>query len=480
MWGPEDDPSSDDEMSVDYSRDSEAEEAAPHADNWGDWRSMALGQGMTEAEIDEYGDFPTLTVTPEWEIKAWSPEEESLNPWVAVEKWYRANQLPNNLDQGEAYWFGSDDLARYMPHMLIKQLGLMEKYWRSWLYSADTRKDRIKKWMDRGKKSQLPCAQGMNGVSSPDGPPGLDSYHFLATYGATEWTPRMMSMETIPLAKRDEKDWAYFATAVISYCYAEKKMDFRKSPNALLFNAQGKEGLRVDPGVEDERLAIVRRAIHHLYGKRGICFFPPRPDQQLGHDEFLIPGFGVTSRHDWTTTHFVVVLGDAPWALTAGELELSSNLRTFYRKVSMKTIGSGGGSGTRSTGPPTVIPDGFRQAFRRAKPGGQTASSPRGKAAQSASASASGAAASGPATTYAPDPATASGTATTFDPDSEWDRGEWEPRQRGDASTWRDQGWDQGQEWSTDPAPNKGKGKGKGSTKGRGKKGKSADRSFLS
>ena len=198
----------------------------------------------------------------------------------------------------------------------------------------------------------------------------------------------------ISLTKIEEKDWAYFATATLSYWYAEKKMDFGKSPNTLLFKAHRKEGLRVDPGVEHERLAMVRRAIHHLYGKRGICFFSPRPDLQLGHDEFLIAGFGVTSRHDWTTTHFVVVLGDAPWALTAGELELSSNLRSFYRKVSMKTIGSGGGSGTRSTGPSIVIPEGFRQAFRRAKPGGQTASSPRGKTAQSASASASGAAAS--------------------------------------------------------------------------------------
>ena len=40
-----------------------------------------------------------------------------------------------------------------MPHMLIKQLELMEKYWRSWRYSADTCKDRINKWMDRGKKA---------------------------------------------------------------------------------------------------------------------------------------------------------------------------------------------------------------------------------------------------------------------------------------------------------------------------------------
>ena len=329
--------------------------------------------------------------------------------------------------------------------------------------------------MDRGKKSQLPCAQGMNGVSSPDGPPGLDSYHFLATYGATEWTPRMMSMETIPLTKKEEKDWAYFATATLSYCYAEKKMDFGKSPNALLFNAQGKEGLRVDPGVEAERLAMVMRAIHNLYGKRGIRFFPTRADQQMGHDEFLIPGFGFCSRRDWTTTHFVVVLGDAPWALTAGELELSRNLKVFYRKASMKSIGSGGGLSAPSKGTPTVIPDGFRKAFRKAKPGGSTVLTPRGQAAQTASSSASGAAASGPATTYAPDPAAASGPATTYEPDPEWDRGDWEPRHRGDANTWRDQGWEQGHEWSTDPAPNKGKGK--GSTKGRGKKGKRADKS---
>ena len=87
----------------------------------------------------------------------------------------------------------------------------------------------------------------MNGVSSPDGPPGLDSYHFLATFGATEWTPRMLSMETIPFTMREENDWAYFATAIVSYCYAEKKMDFGKSPNVLLFNAQGKKVFELIP-----------------------------------------------------------------------------------------------------------------------------------------------------------------------------------------------------------------------------------------
>ena len=117
----------------------------------------------------------------------------------------------------------------------------------------------------------------MSGVSSPDSPPGLDGYHFMATYGVTEWSPVTMSMETIPLSKREEKEWAYFATAVLSYCCAEKKMVFGKPPRYLFFNAQVTEGQRVDSGAESERLAMVQQAICHLYGKRGIRFFPAEP-----------------------------------------------------------------------------------------------------------------------------------------------------------------------------------------------------------
>ena len=189
---------------------------------------------------------PALSVTPETEIKAWSSEEESLNPWVAVEKWYRSYLSHEDMDRGKAYWFGSDNVVRYMPHLLIKQLGKIEKYWRTWLYDEDSTKERIRKWMDKGKKSQLPCAQGMSGVSSPDCPPGLDGYNFMATYGVTEWSPVMWSMETIPLGKREEKEWAYFATAVLSYCYAKKEMVFGKSPGGLFFNAPGAESQRVD------------------------------------------------------------------------------------------------------------------------------------------------------------------------------------------------------------------------------------------
>ncbi len=106
-------------------------------------------------------------------------------------------------------------------------------------------------------------------------------------------------------------------------------MDFGKSSDVLFFNPHAKEGLRVDSGIEAERLTMVMRAIYRLYNKRGIRFFPPREDDPLGHVEFVIPGFGFSSRRDWTTTHFVMMLGEAPWALTAGELELSRNLKIF-------------------------------------------------------------------------------------------------------------------------------------------------------
>ena len=149
-------------------------------------------------------------------------------------------------------------------------------------------------------------------------------------------------------------------------------MVFGKPPRYLFFNAQVTEGQRVDSGAELERLAMVQQAVCHLYGKRGIRFFPARADQQLGPDEFLIPGFGYCSRRDWSTTHYVVVLGDAPWALTEGELELSRNLQSFLRKASMKTIGGGGGSNTQSTEGPTVIPEGARKSFQKARPRGQT------------------------------------------------------------------------------------------------------------
>ena len=124
-------------MSVDYSRGSEVGEDDQRATNVNDWKSMVAEHGMTEDEIGEYKSLPALPVTPESEIKAWSSEEESLNPWVAVEKWYRSYLSRDDMDRGKAYLFGSDNVVRYMPHLLIKQLGKMEKYWRTWLYNED-------------------------------------------------------------------------------------------------------------------------------------------------------------------------------------------------------------------------------------------------------------------------------------------------------------------------------------------------------
>ena len=186
-------------------------------------------------------------------------------------------------------------------------------------------------------------------------------------------------------------------------------MVFGKFPRYLFFNAQVTEGQRVDSGAESERLAMVQQAVCHLYGKRGIRFFPARADQQLGPDEFLIPGFGYCSHNQWSTTHYIVVLGDAPWALTDKELELSRNLQTFYRKASMKTIGAGSGSKVQSTERPTVIPEGARKTFQEERPRGQTTQNE--SAASSGAAHGSeqgprgrGAAASAPANSSRPDP----------------------------------------------------------------------------
>ena len=184
-----------------------------------------------------------------------------------MEKWYRSYLSRGDMYQGRAYWSGGDNVVRYMPHLLVKQLGNIEKYWRTWLYDKDSIKEQIRKWMERGRKSQLPCAQGMSRVSSPDSPPGLDGYHFMGTFSVTEWSPVMMSVETIPLSKREEMEWSYFAAAVVSYCYAEKKMVFGKSPGGLFFNAPATESPIVDTSAELERLAMVQQAVCHLYGK---------------------------------------------------------------------------------------------------------------------------------------------------------------------------------------------------------------------
>ncbi len=153
MWGSDDSPpQDDDEMSVDYSIDSEVDENDQRDTNVNDWKAMVAEHWMTKGEIDEYERLPALSVTPESEIKTWSSEEESLNPWVAVEKWCRPYLSHGDMDRGKAYWLGSDNVVRYMPHLLIKQLGKIEKYWRTWLYDEDSIKERSESgWTEESK-----------------------------------------------------------------------------------------------------------------------------------------------------------------------------------------------------------------------------------------------------------------------------------------------------------------------------------------
>ena len=115
---------------------------------------------------------------------------------MAVTKWYQLPQSMEGKDLGqETYWIGSEILVAHMPHMVIKLLSKIEKYWRCWFYTDLQPANRILKWLGRATKGQLPCAEGV-GESS-----GLGAYSFIKAFGSTELCTVMMSAETIPNIK---------------------------------------------------------------------------------------------------------------------------------------------------------------------------------------------------------------------------------------------------------------------------------------
>ena len=63
---------------------------------------------------------------------------------------------------------------------IVKEIGKLEKYWKSWTYSELGEKERVRAWLERGSKRQTPAAQGVSLVER-NCPPGLQGYHFLKT-----------------------------------------------------------------------------------------------------------------------------------------------------------------------------------------------------------------------------------------------------------------------------------------------------------
>ena len=81
--------------------------------------------GFSEDEANSYGQLEGLDITPEQEIKPWSAEAASLNPWISVRGWLNSPaQLENKDRSKEAYWIGSDAMVRFMPEILFKNIEL--------------------------------------------------------------------------------------------------------------------------------------------------------------------------------------------------------------------------------------------------------------------------------------------------------------------------------------------------------------------
>ena len=120
-----------------------------------------------------------------------------------MQKWFNSPAYDQDKSHGvESYCIGSEAMIRNMPGMLLKSLDRVERYCKSWLYSQMNEKERVAAGMDRGRKTQFPCATGVTVTGSDSTPSG---YHIIKTFRTTSWSPSMMRVEVIPDYKREEK-----------------------------------------------------------------------------------------------------------------------------------------------------------------------------------------------------------------------------------------------------------------------------------
>ena len=129
MWG-EDEilEKDDDNMSVDYSGDSDSDKDEDPFVPQNSWKEFPLHLGITEEQLSEFAGLPGIPVTKEDKIKLWNVADESRNPWVAVSKWHKSPKPMEGKDIGhQAYWIGSEICVGHMPHMLIKLLNKIDK-----------------------------------------------------------------------------------------------------------------------------------------------------------------------------------------------------------------------------------------------------------------------------------------------------------------------------------------------------------------
>ena len=222
MWGDEDAEWPAVDLEADYDADDPGDPDRTHTITTTEtepdfeWAIALRELGLSEEYIAKFEDIPTLRITPESAVLPWSPEVDSPNPFIAVQKALLSDRDRNRKAlSSEAYWVGSEESMKYLPNMLLSCLRKTESYIKTFMYQDKSKQERVKNWMDRGSKYHFPGAPNITvGVEE-----GAMGYNFVNTFRTTEWSPIMLSTEMIPSAKNEERLWASFSLSVIRYAY---------------------------------------------------------------------------------------------------------------------------------------------------------------------------------------------------------------------------------------------------------------------
>ena len=94
-----------------------------------DWRAILTEVGFSDEDIAPYILVPELVITPEHEVRLWSENRTSLNPWISVQKDLDSSSTGHYKDSVcGSYWIGSKKVLDHFPNLLIKTLKHVEKY----------------------------------------------------------------------------------------------------------------------------------------------------------------------------------------------------------------------------------------------------------------------------------------------------------------------------------------------------------------
>jgi hypothetical protein len=412
-----------------------------------DWREALRVVGLSDEYISKYNDVPVLHITREEDIAPWSPDIDSSNPFVAVQKLLTVEgRLNRTMITSEAFWAGSEESTKFWPNMLLGCLRKTERYIKDFVYPKKNAKDRVMTWLERGLlKHHFPGAPHITVDHSA-------GYNVVGSFRTTEWTPVMLSTEAIPSSKTEERLWASTLLAILGYAYYVH--DLKLEDERSVFTSRHREDKSIIMDAEKEMQDLAKEALSFLSGKKGIQFIPPRPGYELPGDHFLIPSFPTCSKKEWTGQHFVLALAESSWILSAGEKEYSKMMVNFRAKCDTQALEGAhpsprGEAKAKAGGAPPRIPKNARKDLRKAAR--EDMAPPEGQPSSSARRSTSTGSASG-----------------TWD-EANWEEQPWS-RTSDTWSTTRGDQWEptSGTRWSESTQWDKSKGKGPHHPKGKG------------